>query len=163
LMGAGDDVFVWNPGDGNDTIEGQDGVDTLQFNGANINEKIDLSANGARLRLTRDVANVTMDTDGVEVVNVVALGGADTLTVNDLWASRVTEVNLDLSGTPGSGTGDGAADTVIVSGTNAGDTILVAGSAGGMTVSGLKSIVTIKGSDAALDQLTVNAQDGDDM
>src|SRR5262249_13257777 len=70
---------------------------------------------------------------------------------------------LDLSGTPGSGTGDGAADTVIVSGTNAGDTILVAGSAGGMTVSGLKSIVTIKGSDAALDQLTVNAQDGDDM
>ena len=49
LMGAGDDTFVWNPGDGSDTIEGQDGNDTMQFNGANINEKIDLSANGDRV------------------------------------------------------------------------------------------------------------------
>src|SRR5690242_17099517 len=36
--GAGNDVFVWNPGDGSDTIDGQTGFDTLQFNGANINE-----------------------------------------------------------------------------------------------------------------------------
>jgi hypothetical protein len=35
-MGAADDRFVWNPGDGNDTVEAQDGQDTLQFNGANI-------------------------------------------------------------------------------------------------------------------------------
>src|SRR5204863_332834 len=61
FMGAGDDTFVWNPGDGSDTVEGQDGVDTLQFNGSNIGEKIDLSANGARLRFTRDVAAITMD------------------------------------------------------------------------------------------------------
>ena len=27
LMGAGNDVFQWNPGDGNDTIEGQAGTD----------------------------------------------------------------------------------------------------------------------------------------
>ena len=38
--------FVWNPGDGSDTVEGQDGHDTMLFNGANINEKFDLSANG---------------------------------------------------------------------------------------------------------------------
>ena len=47
-LGAGDDTFVWNPGDGSDTVEGQDGTDTMLFNGANINEKIDLSANGSR-------------------------------------------------------------------------------------------------------------------
>jgi Ca2+-binding RTX toxin-like protein len=46
FMGAGDDVFVWNPGDDNDTIEGQAGTDTLLFNGANIAEQIDISANG---------------------------------------------------------------------------------------------------------------------
>src|SRR5262249_3696176 len=46
LMGAGDDTFVWNPGDGNDTVEGQAGTDTMLFNGANIAEKIDISANG---------------------------------------------------------------------------------------------------------------------
>ena len=45
-MGAGDDTFVWNPGDGSDIVEGQAGTDTMQFNGANIAEKIDISANG---------------------------------------------------------------------------------------------------------------------
>ena len=51
LLGAGDDTFVWNPGDGSDIVEGQAGTDTLQFNGANINENIDISANGGRVRL----------------------------------------------------------------------------------------------------------------
>ena len=46
FLGAGDDTFVWNPGDGSDTVEGQGGHDTLQFNGANVNENINLSANG---------------------------------------------------------------------------------------------------------------------
>ena len=38
------------------------GFDTMVFNGANIAEKMDLSANGTRL-LFRDVATITMDTD----------------------------------------------------------------------------------------------------
>src|SRR5205823_7429359 len=50
LGGAGDDTFVWNPGDGSDTVEGQDGTDTLQFNGANVAEKVDVTANGSRVR-----------------------------------------------------------------------------------------------------------------
>ena len=62
-MGAGDDTFVWNPGDGSDIVEGQDGIDTMLFNGANIAEKIDISANGSRVRFTRDVANIV---DGPE-------------------------------------------------------------------------------------------------
>ena len=66
LLGAGDDTFVWNPGDGSDIVEGQDGNDTLLFNGANVNENIDISANGGRVRFTRDVANITMDLNGVE-------------------------------------------------------------------------------------------------
>ena len=57
LLGAGDDTFVWNPGDGSDTVEGQAGADTLLFNGANIAEKIDISANGGRVRFTRDVGD----------------------------------------------------------------------------------------------------------
>ena len=76
-LGTGDDTFVWNPGDGSDVVDGGDGTDTLQFNGANIGEKIDISANGSRARLTRDVGNVTMDLNSVEHINVVALGGAD--------------------------------------------------------------------------------------
>src|SRR4051794_30195933 len=69
LLGAGNDTFIWNPGDGSDTVEGQSGFDTLQFNGANIGENIDISANGSRVRFFRDVANITMDLDGVEQIN----------------------------------------------------------------------------------------------
>jgi Ca2+-binding RTX toxin-like protein len=89
--GAGDDTFVWNPGDGSDLVEGQDGADTLQFNGANVSERIDLAANGSRLRFTRDVAAITMDVNGTERVNFVALGGADTITVGDLSGTAVNK------------------------------------------------------------------------
>ena len=34
LLGAGDDVFQWDPGDGSDTVEGQDGFDNMLFNGS---------------------------------------------------------------------------------------------------------------------------------
>ena len=84
LLGTGDDTFVWNPGDGSDTVEGQAGTDRMLFNGSNVNEIINLSANGSRARLTRDVGNVVMDMNGVERVDVNALGGADTITVGDL-------------------------------------------------------------------------------
>ena len=36
FFGKGDDTFIWNPGDGSDTVEGQAGTDTLLFNGANV-------------------------------------------------------------------------------------------------------------------------------
>ena len=90
-MGAGDDTFQWDPGDGSDTVEGQDGTDTMLFNGANINERIDVSANGGRVRFTRDVANIVMDLNDVESIDVKALGGADTITVNDLSGTDVTQ------------------------------------------------------------------------
>jgi Ca2+-binding RTX toxin-like protein len=163
LMGAGNDTFVWNPGDGSDIVEGQGGTDTLQFNGANIAEKFDLSANGSRLRLTRDVGNITMDVHGVEVVNIVTLGGADQVTVNDLKGTGVTDVNLDLASSPGSDFGDGAADTVIVNGTAGNDVILVTGDAGQADVTGLAARVHVTGAEPANDSLVINAGDGDDV
>jgi Ca2+-binding RTX toxin-like protein len=161
IMGAGDDTFVWNPGDGSDVVEGQDGNDTLQFNGANIDEKFELSANGTRLRFTRDIGTVTMDVAGTEQVNVAALGGNDTVTVNNLAATDVKGVNIDLANPPGSGTGDGALDKVIVAGTNNADNIGVAGSNGNVTVSGLPAVVTVSGAETT-DQLTVQALGGND-
>src|SRR5262249_25595414 len=125
--GAGDDVFTWDPGDGSDVIEGEGGHDTMQFTGSNASENIDISANGPRVRFFRDVGNVTMDLNGVEQIDFKALGGADTITVNDLSGTDVTDVNLDLAGVPGSGVGDNAADIVTVNGTNDADTIQVTG------------------------------------
>jgi Ca2+-binding RTX toxin-like protein len=64
-LGAGNDHFQWDPGDGSDTVEGESGDDALDFNGSNIGEQIDVSANGSSVRLFRNVASVTMDVDGV--------------------------------------------------------------------------------------------------
>jgi Ca2+-binding RTX toxin-like protein len=161
FMGAGDDTFVWNPGDGSDVVEGQGGNDTLQFNGANIAEKIDLSADGSRLRFTRDIGTVTMDVNGVERVNVAALGGADSLTVNNLSGTGVTQVNIDLASS--AGTGDGSADTVIVNGTSGNDVALVSGDANGVSVAGLAAQVNITHAEAANDKLIVSTQAGDDV
>jgi Ca2+-binding RTX toxin-like protein len=163
LMGAGDDTFVWNPGDGSDIVEGQDGVDTLQFNGANVSENMDLSANGSRLRFTRDVGNVVMDVNGTERVNINALGGADNITVNDLTGTDVTEVNIDLAATPGSGTSDGQVDTVTVNGTADNDVVTVGGVPGSASVAGLAAQVNITGADPAQDQLVINTLAGDDV
>lgn len=162
FLGAGDDTFQWDPGDGSDTVEGQDGLDTMIFNGSNTNERIDLLANGSRLRLLRDVGGVTMDVNGVETVNVVPLGGADTLTVNDLSGTGVTGVNLDLASTPGSGTGDAQADTVIVNGTGGNDNIGIFGSGSSVSVVGLQAAVTITGSEGTNDSLVLYALGGDD-
>jgi Ca2+-binding RTX toxin-like protein len=164
FMGAGNDTFVWNPGDGSDIVEGQGGFDTMVFNGANINEKFDLSANGSRLRFTRDVGTITMDVAGVEQVNLTTLGGADTVTVNDLTGTEVSQINIDLAGVPGGRKGDGAADTVVVNGTAAADKILIAGKDGFVKVGGsLKAAVAITGTDPDSDQLIVNALGGDDF
>jgi Ca2+-binding RTX toxin-like protein len=159
--GAGDDTFIWNNGDGSDLVEGEDGADTLQFNGAAANENFALSANGTRLRFTRDLGNINMDVNGVETVNVAAEGGADTLTVNDLTGTDVTTVNADLAATPGSGTGDGAVDSIIVNGTPGDDAISVSGAAGSVDILGLQADIHITGAEPT-DRLTIASQAGDD-
>jgi Ca2+-binding RTX toxin-like protein len=68
--GAGSDTFVWNPGDGDDNFEGDSGVDQLQFNGANGNDTYTLSAVNGRLIFQRQPGNVSVESGGVEVVNI---------------------------------------------------------------------------------------------
>ncbi|HSQ58784.1 MAG TPA: calcium-binding protein, partial [Gemmata sp.] len=159
-MGAGDDVFQWDPGDGSDTVEGQDGNDAMVFNGANIAEQIAISANGSRVRFTRDIGTIVMDLNGLETIGFNALGGADRITVNDLSGTGVANVNLNLAATGGAG--DAAADSVTVFGTNGNDVINVVGSGTSASVTGLSAAVNITGSESANDSLIVNSLGGDD-
>ena len=162
FLGAGNDTFIWNPGDGSDTVEGQADTDTLQFNGANVSEHIDISANGSRVRFFRDIGNVTMDLNGVENIKFSALGGADHITVNDLSGTDAKLVAIDLAGVPGSGVGDGAADTVTVNGTGGNDNITVSVNGNTVTVDGLPAQVTIDGAEATNDALVINGLGGND-
>ncbi len=162
FLGSGTNTFVWNPGDGSDTVEGQNGTNTLQFNCSNVGENINLSANGTRLRLFRDVGNVTMDVNGVQTVNLPMLGGADNVTVNDLTGTGVAHVNVDLAGSPGGTTGDGQADSVIVNGTAGSDIINITANAGAVQVTGLAAQVQIAHPEVANDSLIVNGLGGID-
>ena len=161
LMGAGDDTFVWNPGDDNDTLEGQDGFDTMLFNGAAIAEEITISANGEHATFFRNIANVTMDLNDMELIDFNALGGADKITINDMSGTDVTEVNINL-GLPG-GAGDGAADTIIINATNGDDVVLVVGDSGSVSVLGLAAQINITGFEAANDRIVINTLAGDDV
>jgi len=158
-LGSGQDTFRWDPGDGSDTIDGQNGNDTLDFNGANANEKMSLSANGPRSLFLRDVANIRMDMDNVESLDLTALGGTDTFTVDDMSGTDFKLANVDLQGAAGGG--DGAVDTVTVNGTEAADAINVAPGGVGVQVSGLKTTTGIAGSEPT-DQLVVNGLGGTD-
>ncbi len=159
-MGAGDDSFVWNPGDDSDVVEGQAGRDTLVFNGANVAETITVSANGGRALLVRDIANVRMDLNDVERIDVNALGGADRITVGDLTGTDVGTVRINLAGTGGAG--DGAADIVTVNATGGDDVIVVTVEAGVVKVFGLAADIEILGFDAG-DRLVINGLGGDDV
>jgi Ca2+-binding RTX toxin-like protein len=139
FLGAGDDVFVWDPGDGSDTVEGEDGTDTMRFNGSNGSERFELSANGARLRFTRDLGSIVMDTDGVEQVDLNEFGGVDQTIVSDLGGTDVTFINLSLAG-PGGVAGDGAVDTVIVDATSGDDFAYATGAAGAVTLAALAAV-----------------------
>jgi Ca2+-binding RTX toxin-like protein len=160
-MGAGDDRFDWDPGDGSDTVEGGDGIDTMGFIGANIAEKIDVSANGDHVRFSRDIGNVTMDTHGVEQIDFEALAGADLVTVNDLTGTDLFKLQLDLDGAAPGG-GDGEPDRVVLNGTNGDDAIRVFGDAQGVNVKGLAPLVEILHPEGANDRLDVNTLDGND-
>ena len=160
-LGAGNDTFRWDNGEGSDVIEGQDGSDTMVFNGAAIAENVTMTANGRRLAFFRVQGNVTMDTEGVEIVEDNTLGGADSVTVNDLTGTDVTQTNLDLAGTLGGSAADGAVDNVVVNGTDGVDTIDIAGSGSGAVVTGLATAVSVEHPDQT-DTLSVNTRAGAD-
>ncbi|MCF3643246.1 hypothetical protein LXM94_25130, partial [Rhizobium sp. TRM95111] len=151
FMGDGDDTFTWNPGDDNDTINGQGGFDTLDFKGANAAEQIAISANGGRTTFTRDVANVSMDLDGVEKIQFSAFGGADVITIGDLGGTGVEQVEIDLA----EAANLAEADTIIVNGSDGSDTL-------SLSKTQVDAKVVVLGAQAG-DLLQVNAGAGDDI
>jgi Ca2+-binding RTX toxin-like protein len=162
LMSEGNDTFHWDPGDASDIVEGQSGDDVLDFNGSNVNEQVEVSANGGRVRFTRDVANIVMDLDGVEGVVFHAFGGTDTFTVDDLTGTDAETVDADLAAQAGGTAGDTAADTVVVNGTAGADKVKLSRSNGKIQVAGLHAKIGIANAEPATDTLRVQTQAGDD-
>jgi Ca2+-binding RTX toxin-like protein len=157
----GNDLFVWDLGDGSDRVEGEAGFDTMLVNGSGADEVFHASANGPRLRFIRDVGNIVMDVDGGERVDVEVLGGADTVTLNDLTGTAVQELRIDLEAVKGGGAADDKVDRVILNGTNQSDFVDVLASPGQLFVLGFPTFVSVQRA-APADELTLNARGGND-
>ena len=130
----------------------------MTFFGNGANEKFALTANGSHAILTRDLGTITMDTVGVETVNLATLGGIDTVNVGDLSGTHLRTDNLDLSS---AGAPDGQLDTVTVDGTDDADQVSVEASGSQLQVHGLHTQTNIVGNDFR-DRLQIDTGAGDD-
>ncbi|HLO34701.1 MAG TPA: hypothetical protein VK194_01400 [Candidatus Deferrimicrobium sp.] len=163
FLGKGDDTFVWDPGDGSDVVEGQSGTDTMVFNGSGGDEIMAAAtAFGGRVSFTRNLGGIVMDLNGIETIDVNALGGADTVTVNDTTGTDLQRVNVDLAAALNGSTADDKADTVAVNGTKGDDSITARANGAAVEVSGLSALVRITHTDPARDTLVIDAVTGDD-
>jgi Ca2+-binding RTX toxin-like protein len=163
LLGDGDDVYTWSPGDDNDTVEGDDGFDSVVFNAANANESIDLSRVGVGVRLFRNVASVIQTLHTIESIDLLMRGGNDLVFVNDLSGTPLVELNVDLAAVPGGTTGDSIADHVFVHGTPLDDTVQVFGDSTEVAVVGLATSVYVASPENAFDGMTIATWAGDDI
>jgi RTX calcium-binding nonapeptide repeat (4 copies) len=162
FLGKGDDTFIWDPGDGSDVVEGDKGSDAMIFNGAAGNEIMAAKANGGRVSFTRNLGGIVMDLDGIEAIDVNALGGTDAITVDDVSGTDLSRVDVDLASALGGSAADGAADTVTVTGTDGNDTIAADANGAAVDVSGPPAAVRITHTDPTLDKLVIDTLAGAD-
>jgi Ca2+-binding RTX toxin-like protein len=160
IGGGADDVVQWDPGDGNDTIDGGLGTDRLVFHGSATNEVFGVSANGDHVRLIRNVANIVLDIDGIEALDLNALAGTDVVQIDNLAGTDLTSVTANLN--TFNAAADGVADQVIVNGTAGDDTVAVVATGSAVAANGLAASVRVMGADPTLDRLTVNGLAGTD-
>lgn len=162
FMGGGDDTFIWDPGDGSDRFEGGRGSDTMVFNGAPGNEVMAANANGSRVRFTRVQGTIVMDLDDVEVIDVRALAGTDSITIGDVGGTDLRRVDVDLATSLTDSRSDRVADTVTVVGTNGVDAIRATAIGAAAEVSGLAATVRVFHADPEDDALVLDSLDGAD-
>ena len=159
ILGSGWDSFRWDPGDGSDIVEGQRGWDTLDFNGADGDEQMSLTPDGSRSLFLRVQGNIRMDMDGVEKLDLTALGGVDTITLDDMSGTDFQRAKVDLQASAGGP--DGAADLVTVNGSAGADTVDLETEGSTVVAEGLQTEVRLTGSEL-IDRIQVNTLDGND-
>ncbi len=159
--GDGVDLVQWDPGDGSDIVDGCGGADRLVLNGSGANEIFDLAAVADHVRLSRNVGLVALDLDGIDTIELRTAGGTDTVTVNDLSGTDLTEIDTDLAAVGGTAA-DSLIDEVIVNGTAGDDAIAVVDDGSAVAVRDLAATVRMTGTDPTLDRLTVNGLAGND-
>jgi len=82
---GGNDLIVVNEGDGSDLIEGGLGRDTVQVSTGDLDDEIEVTADGRVARITRvNHDTFTQSVGGTEVVDIRTDGGNDSVVVYDV-------------------------------------------------------------------------------
>ncbi|MEO0756424.1 MAG: calcium-binding protein [Cyanobacteria bacterium J06648_16] len=157
-LGDGDDRFIWNNGDGSDFIDGGNGFDVTQVNGADgAGDEFDLNQVDGQAIFNRiNLGPFTLTNEGIEQFEVNGQGGDDSFTIGDLTGSAVQSVIfsggdgndfLNASGTLTPVTADGGdGDDILIGG--AGDDILIGGNGADLLIGGAGSDILIGGDGA---------------
>lgn len=155
LFGGDDsDTFIVNVGDGTDVIEGESGIDGLNFIGTGGGESIFLGPAGGRLTVT--TATNLANAAGVERINVLAAGGSDLVTLADLATTEAAVVSVNLGGA------DGSLDNLVVHGRATADDLTITSVGSVVQVIGLSHDVNLSGAEVT-DGLVANGNDGNDV
>jgi len=156
--GGGNDVMVWNNGDGNDINDGGDGGgDETQFNNGAADDQMNVSplAGGAH-RFNRTGGNIIIDiAASTERLNINAFSGADSLTSA---AGAIIPTTIDAG--PGSDTVTTGGGADLIQGGTGVDTLN--GGAGGDRILGNPGNDVMNGN-AGDDTLVWNNGDGNDQ
>ncbi|MGD1856167.1 MAG: calcium-binding protein [Leptolyngbyaceae cyanobacterium] len=158
-LGAGDDRFIWNNGDGSDLIKGGLGFDVTEVNGADgAGDEFDLAqVDGQAIFNRLNLGLFTLTNEEIEQFEINGQGGDDSLTVGDLTGSAVQKVVF--SGGDGNDVLDAReSSTTIEAFGGDGDDLLLGGSAVDTFFAGAGDDIVVgqRGNDIAY------LEDGDD-
>lgn len=76
----GNDVIIWNNGDGNDLNLGGAGLDETLITNGNADDVMNVTQNGTRVLFNRVNAAFSVDSDAMEKLTVTSFAGNDTFT-----------------------------------------------------------------------------------
>jgi Ca2+-binding RTX toxin-like protein len=110
--GTGDDTLVWNNGDGTDVMNGDDGRDDIEVNGApTAGDVFTVQPNGARIKFDRtNLVPFSLDIGSSETMHANGLGGDDSITVGEVGSFSVTAAGGSGNDTL---TGGGSSETFL--------------------------------------------------
>jgi Ca2+-binding RTX toxin-like protein len=140
FLGFGNDLFLWSRGDTGDVIEGEADIDTVRQTGSNLDDSFVVSANGARTKLDA-LDGTSLDVNDVEIVEIRALGGVDSVVIGNLAGTDVTAIAVDLAATAGGKSADTKADIVSVLGTLDGVTTVTSAGSKVAAVTGQAQVI----------------------
>jgi Ca2+-binding RTX toxin-like protein len=155
LGGAGNDVMIWNNGDGHDLNDGGDGADEVLITNGTADDQMKLTANADHTLFERSNAPFTVDMVRDEKLSITSFSGNDNL---ETGPGVTIPMNVDAgSGDDNITTGDGAD---VINGGDGVDTLN--GGAGGDRILGNPGNDVMNGN-AGDDTLVWNNGDGNDQ